>query len=395
MTLFAAILAVLGGFLVLGWTTRHAVIFRELHNSNILSESYPVDGSSAPLVSVIVAAKDEQDNIRACLESLIDQEYDNYEIIVVNDRSSDETGIIIDQLSDDHEIITALHVEHLPDDWMGKNHAMQKATNIAKGEYLLLTDADCIHKSSKALSVSMQYIKDEQVGLVSVLPNLECKTVWESMIQPICSGVMMIWFDPKKVNNPKRKNAYANGAFMLFERGAYDKIGQHEVIKGCMQEDMELGKLAKHSGVGLSVIRNDDLYTVRMYKQFSDLIQGWTRIFYGSFPTYTRGLLSLIAIVFMGILPHLVWIIGLVGLMQGAGFNSWYSVALITGGIAALLQQTAIFRFYKILKLNAWLCWTYPFSSFLVSYILIRAMSKLRPGAKVTWKGTSYKHKKS
>ena len=386
MTVLASILAVFGVLFILGWLSRHAAIMRESKNSHTLDGNYPVSDSLTGRISVLVAAKDEEHNIGKCLDSLVQQDYPDFEVIVVNDRSTDRTGEIIDSYASQYDCVTALHVETLPPDWMGKNHAMQKAAQVATGDYLLLTDADCVHTSPRALAVSLQMLKDRKVGLLSVLPTLKCKTIWESMIQPICSGVMMIWFDPQKVNDPKKSNAYANGAFMLFDRKVYDAIGQHKAIRNQMQEDMELAKLTKTAGHGLSVIRNEGLYSVRMYTKFSDLIAGWTRIFYGSFPTYTRGMLSLIAIVLMGICPHVVWIVALCNIGAGGLFTA----ALITGSIAAILQQTAIFRFYKLLGLRAWLCWTYPISTFIVSYILIRAMLKLRPNARVTWKGTAY-----
>ncbi|MCK5557685.1 MAG: glycosyltransferase, partial [Candidatus Hydrogenedentes bacterium] len=222
----------------------------------------PGPPNPAPKVSVIVAGKDEEDNIEACLRSLAEQDYPNFEIIVCDDRSADGTGAIIDRLAEGDKRIRAVHIDHLPDGWKGKNHALQQGSDLATGEYFFFTDADCRHISPRSLSVAMQLLLDRKAGLLSVLPTLEMKGFWENVVQPVCSGVMMIWFDPNRVNRPESSTANANGAFVLLPRDVYDKIGRHAAIKNILQEDLALAHLVKQKKLGLLVARSSGLYVV-------------------------------------------------------------------------------------------------------------------------------------
>ena len=196
----------------------------------------------------------------------------------------------------------------------------------------------------------------------------------------------MVWFDPKKVNNPRKPHAYANGAFMLMRRDVYDAIGGHVAVKNVMQEDMTMGKIAKEKRLGLNVVRSWGLYNVRMYSSFGQTMKGWMRIFYGSFPSIPRLTLSLLLILLVGIFPYIAAGLGL-ALMKT---DPWWKVCGVLGCVTAGLQLTLMARFYKLIHVRWELFWTYPLGSLLIAWTIIRAMLKHLPGAKLTWKGTTY-----
>ncbi|MGC9455414.1 MAG: glycosyltransferase [Phycisphaerae bacterium] len=389
MTVLAAVLGVLSTLVTLVWVSRHLMIQRQ-KNAEVLSPASPGLDGDAPFVSVMVAAKDEAENIETCLRTLLAQDYPNFEVIAVNDRSDDDTGAMIDRLAAEDERLRAIHIEELPEGWCGKNNAMAHAVAEARGDWLCMTDADCSYASGHTLSAAVRYAHDKQADLLSILPKLEMHGFWERVIQPVCSGVMMIWFHPDKVNNPDKPNAYANGAFMLMRREAYEAVGGHAAVRDRVNEDMHMADHVKRQGLRLRVVTSKDLYSVRMYESLGAILRGWSRIFFGTFGTLKRLTLSLTVMLVMGLLPYAAAVLGFAAV--GAGWQPtglWWFCG-VAGAAAVVMQISVIFRYYRLLEGSPILAWTYPIACGIVSGILLRSLSKLRPGAKVTWRGTSY-----
>lgn len=384
------ILAILAALPSLIWISRHFRISREQKHGFVLTPEYPGPPTPAPKISVIVAAKEEEENIHTCLETLASQDYPDFEIIVINDRSQDATGKIIDDFAAAHPHVRAVHITQLPEGWKGKNHAIYTAIPQATGEYYLFTDADCKMTSSRTLSVAMQLLKEHNVGMLSVLPNLDTKSFWEDVIQPVCSAVLMLWFEPAKVNNPDKPVAYANGAFMLVNRASYDAIGGHEAIKNDIQEDMTMARRIKEKRQGLFVTRNSGLYSVRMYRSLPEIINGWTRIFYGSFRKFARVLTTMLLVTFASVLPPAAVIIALLEYMEDP---SHWLPCVITALVSTTLEISAIYRYHKICGANKYLACMYPLGCVILDYILIRSTLKHRRGATIAWKNTSYTQK--
>ncbi|MBN1942849.1 MAG: glycosyltransferase [Phycisphaerae bacterium] len=385
------ILALLCGLVACIWMTRHVRIAREKRGGVLLSPDHPGPESTAPKLSLIVAAKDEQDNIESCVRSLLSQEYPDFEVIACNDRGADRTGEILDRIAAEDARLRVIHVRDLPDGWKGKNHALHLASQVATGECLFFTDADCRLTSPRTLMVAVREMNSRGVGLLSILPNLAMRGFWENAIQPACSGVMMVWFEPGKVNDPAKPHAYANGAFILMRRDAYDAVGGHEAIRGALQEDMTLAQRVKRAGLGLAVVRSVGLYDVRMYTTLGQILRGWRRIFFGSFPTVGKLFLPLLLILLMGLLPYAAAVVGLTLAAAGVSPTAWWRAAGLTGVAAALLQLSVIYRYYKLIYADPRYFWTYPLGGAIMVGILLAAMAKHLPGAKLTWKGTSYR----
>ncbi|GAF93650.1 unnamed protein product, partial [marine sediment metagenome] len=269
---------------------------------------------------VFVAAKDEQENIERCVRSLLAQDYPNFALTVCNDRSDDRTGEIVAKIAEEDSRLRLLNIEHLPDGWCGKNNAMQIGIAGTDGEWICMGDADCEQTSNRTLSVAMRYAQDVEADLLSVLPNLEMLGFWENVIQPVCSGVLMIWFKPAKVNSPDKPNAYANGAFMLMKRSAYEAIGTHAEVKGEVNEDMHMASRIKQAGLNLKVARNVGLYNVRMYTSLKQMLRGWGRIFFGTFGTVRRLTATLLVLLLTSLMPYAVTILGL----SLASYSGWW-----------------------------------------------------------------------
>ena len=390
MTTVAIVVAVFAGLTALVWASRHLMIWRESTQRRLLTPDCPGPPAVPPKISVMVAARNEADCIERCVRTMLDQDYPNFEMVVCNDRSTDETAEIVRRIAAEDDRLRLVNIEHLPDGWCGKNNAMQQGIATTDGRWICMIDADCHQASPRTLSAAIQYALDQQADLLSALPQLEMKSFWEYVIQPVCTGVMMIWFHPDKVNDPAKPNAYANGAFLLIRRDVYEAIGTHEAVKDCLNEDMHMARLVKESGRTLRVIRSEGLTFVRMYTSLKQIIRGWSRIFFGTFGILRRLLISLTVVLVMGLLPYVAAAVGLAMAANGAQPGwPWWAMGL-AGATAVVMQLTAIARYFKLVGAPVWLFWTYPMGSLITAYALILSLTKLRPGAKVVWKATSY-----
>lgn len=378
------------GLVALVWASRHLLILREQRAARPLSPESPGPPADPPRVTVIIPAKDEGHNIEACVRSWQQQDYPNFEVLVCNDRSTDQTGPIVDRLAADDPRLRVLHIEELPAGWCGKGHAIWKAAGQTHGEWICMTDADCRQTSNRTLSVAMQYATDHAVDLLSMLPRLEMKSLWENVVQPVCGGVMMIWFHPDRVNNPKRRNAYANGAFVLMPRTAYEAVGTHAAIPNVLMEDMQLARRTKDAGLHLEVVRTRGLYRVRMYTCLGEILRGWSRIFLGSFGSLRRLTASLLVLLVMGLLPYATAALGFAMAASGAEPSAWWWACGVVGAATVLLQASVVFRFYTLMDARPALAWTYLLGCIVAIVAVTVAITKLRPGSKVVWKGTTY-----
>jgi len=388
MILTVAVLAI--------WTSRHVLIAKERRAGFVLTEDYAAPeaqaGADCPRISVVVAAKDEAENIGPCVRSMLDQDYDDFEMIVVDDRSTDGTERIAREAAAGDGRVRLLRVEELPEGWCGKNHAMQTGIAQATGQWLCMIDADCRQTSRRSLRVAVDYARHTQADLLSILPNLEMKGFWENAVQPVGGGIMMIWFRPDKVNDPKKPHAYANGAFMLMRRSAYERIGTHAAVKDKFNEDMHLAARTKSAGLRLRVVRNRGLYAVRMYTSLGEIVRGWGRIFLGTFGTARRLWVSLLVLVVMGLSPYVVAAFGLAAAAAGAEPGAALLACGLMGAAAAAMQISVMYRFYKLVGARSELAWSYPLGCVVSVASLVLALSKLRRGARITWRDTSYVH---
>jgi cellulose synthase/poly-beta-1,6-N-acetylglucosamine synthase-like glycosyltransferase len=396
---------VLTGVTLVIWSSRHWQLSRAGRTMPPLrSDMFPHDVAPLPAVSFIVAGKDEEENIGACLASMMGQDYPRLQVIAADDRSSDATGAIMDRLAAGSDRLTVIHVTELRAGWLGKNNAMRMAVERADGDWLCFTDADCTQVSSRSLRVAMNYALQEGVDYLSVLPTHDAQTFWEAVVQPACSGILLIWFNPLYVNDPTKKAAYANGAFMLMRRDCYEAIGRHDAVRGEFNEDMHMARLAKAAGRRLRVVSNDDLYTVRMYGTLASTWAGWSRIFYGCFGTLRRLTAAMVAVTIASLLPWItLFASGAVlisdwaarsGAAQGhtpidASAANWRLLALLSGA-TCMIQASVMLRFYRLNHAPALYGLLYPIGAVIGLGALANAIRRLRQRATITWRGTTY-----
>ena len=226
---------------------------------------------------------------------------------------------------------------------------MREGVERARGRWLCFSDADCRQTSRRTLSMAMRQALDHNIDFLSVLPVLETQGFWERVIQPVCGAIMILWFHPGRVNNPRSRAAYANGAFMLLSREAYRRLGGHEMVRTEVNEDMHLARLAKRAGLRLFVMQNRDLYRTRMYTGLKQIWRGWSRIFYGCFGSYARLLASFAVLLIVSVMPYVSLAAALIALVTigWAEAGPWRWVSAFAAA-AVIANQVLIARFYKL-----------------------------------------------
>lgn len=377
------------------WLTRHIELWRAGRRLIVLR---PGDGATPPAeppkVSVLVAAKDEEANIGTCATTLLAQNYPNYEVIIIDDRSTDRTNEILREIQANDSNGSKLHVlnvKELPAGWAGKNNAMRMGIESAAGEWYLLSDADCRQTCQTTISAVMNYVLRERVDMLSVLPVLETQTVWERIIQPVAGAVMVFWFNPVRVNNPASRAAYANGAFMLIRKDVYENLGGHAAVRHQLNEDLHMAKLCKQNGFRLRVVQNDGLYLTRMYRNFHETWRGWSRIFYGCFGTVRQLLISAGFMTVVSLLPWLSMAAGWIGVAARGRFqDQWEWIAFLsTAAVAA--QLSVLTRFYIVSKSDVRYVITWPLGAALCVGMLFSAIGKTLGLTGTAWRGRVYK----
>jgi glycosyltransferase involved in cell wall biosynthesis len=225
-----------------------------------------------PLVSIIVPARNEETCLGACLESLVSQTGITFEIIVVDDDSTDRTAEIA-RFSPKVHVIPA---SPLPDNWTGKNNAMSAGAKIARGKWLLFTDADTVHQPG---SLARVVAEAEQHGaaLLSYSPQQEVHGFWEKAVMPVIFAELAATYPPQAVNDPTSPIAAANGQYLMISREAYDAVGGHAAVAGDLLEDVAMARLVKRSGRKIFFRYAPDAVRTRMYRSFAQLREGWTK----------------------------------------------------------------------------------------------------------------------
>jgi len=379
------------------WVFRFFAIGMAMKHRAILSSASHRDANHpTPKLSVLVAARDEEANIETCVRTLLDQDYPDFEVIAVNDRSTDQTPEILQRLeSQAGGTLRVVTVTQAREGWAGKNNAMVEGVAASSGEWLLFTDADCRQISRRTLSVAMSEMHENNVDFLSIIPLLDTPTVWERIIQPVCAWVLILWFLPDRANNPAKKTAYANGPFMLISRQCYEAIGGHQRVRAELNEDIKLAYFAKRAGFAIRVCENEDLYRARMYRTPREAWRGWSRIFFGSLGTVRRIAISLLMIALYTLLPWIALAASVIAWrFAGSTAGDPWRYASLAWGAVIVFQQMAAWRYYGVVRIGRLWSLTYMFGSLAAFGMLCSAMLKALGATETTWRGTTYRHDK-
>src|SRR5271157_3142937 len=239
------------------------------------------NSTSTPDISVIIPARNEEACLADCLRTLVGQEGSSYEIIVVDDHSTDGTRAIAASFP-----VHVIAADPLPQGWSGKCNAAWSGAKVAQGQWLLFTDADTKHKADSIAS-GWQEAKDCAADLLSYSPEQEVHSLAERALMPLIFADLAATYPPQAVCDPNSPVAAANGQYLLIRREVYDAIGGHAAVATAFLEDVELAKRAKQAGKTLR-FHFSDLVSTRMYRSFGEMWEGWTKNLALLFPNARR-----------------------------------------------------------------------------------------------------------
>lgn len=339
----------------------------------------PAGQGSAPRVSIIVPARNEEQSIERCLRSLLALEYPDYEIIAVDDRSTDATGALMDGVAaaPGAARLKVVHVRELPPGWLGKTHAMGSAARQASGDWLLFTDGDIFFRPDalrRALACAQQGGWDHLV----LAPTMEMATPGECMMISFFQLMFTFGHRPWKVADPRTKDHMGVGAFNLVRRPVYDAIGGYERLRLAVVDDMKLGQLVKEGGYRQQVAVGRDLLSLHWAPGARGVIDNLTK---NAFAVMNFNLAKTLGAIFLLLLLNLgPWL----GLLLAPGW----------GRLGYGLAVAAIALLYLGMSWHAPISPLYflshPLGALLFAYIMLRSTSRtLRQGG-VLWRETLY-----
>lgn len=331
----------------------------------------------APLVSLVVAARNEERNVESAARSLLAQRYPSLEIIAVEDRSTDTTAAILDALAAVEPRLRVIHVTTLPPGWLGKNHALSVGATAARGDWLLFADADVI-MAPDSISRAVAYAERRGIDHLTILPDALMPGLVLKAFVIVGIIIFGMALRPWKARDPRSRHFVGVGAFNLVRASAYARAGGFEAIRLRPDDDIKLGKILKRSGARQDAVRGQGMVSVEWYRTLGETIDGLMK---NSFAVVQYNpLLMLAGVVFylvVGLAP-------LAALLLGAGPLRWL------GGIAVawqLLIHSAVAREAR-LPLRAVLL--YPVVYVLFAWIVLRALVLNLWQGGIVWRGTFY-----
>ena len=258
-------------------------------------------------VSILIPARNEENNIENCLNSVFNSDYNNYEVKVLNDLSTDLTEQKVKAFQLKYRNLELLQGKELPDGWTGKNWACNQLAEKARGEFLLFLDADVII-NPKAVQYAVAEIKDKKAHMLSIFPTQQIKSIGEWLIIPLMDWLLLTFLPLKKVyKSSNTAFAAANGQFMLFDKESYLLFGGHKKVKGKNVEDMEIARGFKQMRFKTITLLGNNYVTCRMYHNIKEASDGFTKNFYPGFNINgIKFILLLSFFSFLFILPFLL-----------------------------------------------------------------------------------------
>jgi cellulose synthase/poly-beta-1,6-N-acetylglucosamine synthase-like glycosyltransferase len=329
-----------------------------------------------PRVSIVIAARNEAATVGAALPTVFAKDYPELEFIVVNDRSEDDTGAILDRIAAAEPRLRVVHVRELPAGWIGKNHALHLGAQQATGEWILFTDAD-VHFAPDALARAVAYGRANSLDHIAAVPHLSGTSHPLGICVNAFSFAFMVGLRPWQVPDP-RSGAHAGvGAFNLVRASTYRKLGGHEPLRLRPDDDIKLGKLMKAGGFSEFML-GDGAVTVAWYHTVGDMVRGLTKNAYAA-ADYRLGMPLLGAL-----LTVVLYLWPIAALAFTTGHALWLNAGSIVVMLALGCDQTRFTggRWWHGLFL--------PFGMTVFAYALLRSQAVTLWTGGITWRGTHY-----
>ncbi|MEO8909733.1 MAG: glycosyltransferase family 2 protein [Gemmatimonadaceae bacterium] len=372
----------------LPWIVPPVVTYLRLRRSRSLDSESPTPPPNAPLVSVILPARNEAHNVARCVQSILSTTYPNLELIVVDDSSTDGTAEVARRSIEGDPRARVVTNAALPDGWFGKQWACATGAKVANGEILQFTDADTVH-GADLVTRSVNAMKGTSADLFSIAGRQELGGFWERIIQPqIFTILSMRYGGTESVNKSTLvTNKIANGQCIFVRRDAYDSMGGHAAVRTSVAEDLMLAQKFFAARKRVVLMLGVNQLSTRMYESLREIINGWRKnVFAGGLDSVPFGKMGqtifplvLLTPPLMELLPVVVLIFGAFGLLT-PGIVLWAAIA-----VGATLAWWILV--YVTVRENPLYALAYPLGAIMLLYIFVTAVIR---GRRVTWKGRTY-----
>jgi len=343
---------------------------------------------TTPKVSIILPARNEEKFIGRCLDSLVDQDYSNYEIIVIDDSSDDRTSQIISEYVKKNSKIVFVKAQKKPVGWMGKNWACMEGYKNATGELLLFTDADTRH-SQTVVSLAVSHLLSLELDALSAIPKLLTMDFWTKITLPMISIFLHTRFSAIRVNDLSKKTAYFFGSFFIIKQKTYNAVGMHEGVKHEIIEDGALGKKVKELGFKMRIVRGDHLIEAVWARDKNTLWNALKRLM---IPLYLQSkkiaIGSFFAVLFLLFIPFLILAYSTLRLES----TSFLILSIASLVASVMIYIGAILEVKKLLQLRLVYALFAPLGGLVVTLGFLSGLLQAK-NSTVTWRGRSYSMK--
>ncbi len=334
--------------------------------------------SQEALVSVLIPARNEANNITDCLISLQNQTYSNLEILVLDDESTDDTSKQVAKLAETDKRIKLIAGQNLPKGWVGKSWACHQLSDIATGDWLLFTDADTRYKTT-AISASVAFATREHADLLSLLPKQLAPTTNTQIMMPLLYFIFYTLFPGFLLSKTKTESiSAAIGQFLLFNRSTYQAINGHKSVASSIVEDLDLAKVVKKANKKLVVADGALLLSCQMYQTLSELWKGFTKNFFASF---SYSIIKLIGFIIFNLIIYIWPFIALLITTKLVFFITIFQILLVYLLRVILLKRHSYPIFSVLL---------HPVAIIVMLAISCNSIYSIISGRGVTWKGRNY-----
>jgi hypothetical protein len=337
----------------------------------------PAADADCPRISLIFAARDEQEKLPAALATLIAIDYPNLEIIAVDDRSTDNTSRILSEFAAAHSRLKIVRVDDLPTGWLGKPHALQRAYEISIGEWLLFTDAD-VRFRPDTLRRCATLARALNLDHLTLFCDVEMVGFWEKVLITFFGMFFSMATQPHQVSNPRSRAFVGIGAFQMVKRSVYEACGTHRRLSLEVLDDVKLGKIIKRGGFHSGVAVAQDAVSVRWHAGLSNLIRGVEKNFFAAAEfRLTFALLQVVTLLSIDVAPVL-------GIIFGHGWVRVFAT------IAALISLLFLMGVDTVMRVSPLYAFTLPLGAVLYSYMILRSTILTLKQGGIYWRGTFY-----
>ena len=340
---------------------------------------------TTPMLSICIPARDEAENIGACISAALAVKWPSLEVVLVDDRSSDGTGAVARAAAGDDPRLQIIDGTEPRPGWAGKNWACARAAAEARGDFLLFIDAD-VRIDPHAPAALVGAMQDERLALLSIFGTWDLQGFWERAVIPAVGWLIRGVVDLDRINDPGRPEAFANGQLILVSREDYETVGGHEAVRDQILDDVRLAEAFKRQGCRTGMRLGEWVFSVRLYRSLSEIIAGYSKNLYeGMGRQPVIGLGAILFIVVGTLIPFIGLLAGVVvrvGLGWGAP-KGWWLVCL---ALICILQVSFRWRLERRDGRSGRDAWTHPLANSILVWILFRSVFWVR----TQWKGRSF-----